>query len=44
MTGQGKVYALPNDWELADRRLELLEDPRLWFYGPAKVIAWGRRC
>ena len=21
-----------------------LEDPRLWFYGPAKVIAWGRRC
>jgi SAM-dependent methyltransferase len=21
-----------------------LEDPRLWFYGPAKVMAWGRRC
>jgi SAM-dependent methyltransferase len=21
-----------------------LEDPSLWFYGPAKVIAWGRRC
>ena len=21
-----------------------LEDPALWFYGPAKVIAWGRRC
>jgi SAM-dependent methyltransferase len=21
-----------------------LEDPRLWFYGPAKIIAWGRRC
>jgi hypothetical protein len=25
-------------------RLDALEDPALWFYGPAKVIAWGRRC
>ena len=47
-------YALPNAWELAERRLALLEastpgpaaleDHALWFYGPARIIAWGRRC
>ena len=27
-----------------DEGRAVLEDPRLWFYGPAKIIAWGRRC
>jgi SAM-dependent methyltransferase len=29
--------------EVIDEGRAVLEDPGRWFYGPAKVIAWGRR-
>jgi hypothetical protein len=29
---------------IVDEGRAALEDPELWFYGPAKVIAWGRQC
>jgi len=31
------------DPEAIDRGRAVLEEPGRWFYGPAKVIAWGRR-
>ena len=31
------------DPEAIDRGRAVLEEPARWFYGPAKVIAWGRR-
>jgi SAM-dependent methyltransferase len=31
------------DQDAIDRGRAVLEEPARWFYGPAKVIAWGRR-
>jgi SAM-dependent methyltransferase len=31
------------DQDALDRGRAVLEEPARWFYGPAKVIAWGRR-
>jgi SAM-dependent methyltransferase len=38
-----RVVAAGVPGELVDRGRAALEDPRQWFHGPAKVVAWGRR-
>jgi SAM-dependent methyltransferase len=39
-----RIIASGTPERVVDEGRAALEDPRLWFYGPAKVIAWGRRC